>query len=128
MTSTSKYISFLAFLCSLHILWIYSMHMKRNFKSLMKYLPYPIFFIGAASEHYWERVADRQRVKLDNVYDENMALKDQIKKLNEQIDILREKNRVQEEMLKETRALVEVLQVMLIVFCTNILCTILLLL
>lgn len=76
---------------------------------------YSISCLAGPSEHYWEVLAERRRIALDDVLEENRILRDRIEKLKEQNEILKEEKRVQEEMIKETRALVEVLQVMLIV-------------
>lgn len=64
------------------------------------------FFFSTAgpSENYWEVLAERRRIALEDALEENSVL-------NERIAKLEEENRVCKEMLDETRALVEVLQV-----------------
>ena len=56
------------------------------------------------SENYWEILAERRRIALDDALEEN-------KELSERIERLEEEKRTYKEMLDETRALVEVLQV-----------------
>lgn len=46
------------------------------------------------------------------------------KRLVQQIEKLEEENRIYKEILEETRTFVEVLQVMLLIYCTNIYITI----
>ncbi|XP_015520387.1 geminin isoform X1 [Neodiprion pinetum] len=58
------------------------------------------------SENYWEVLAERRRIALEDALEENSALTERIVKLEEE-------NRVCNEMLDETRALVEVLQEMI---------------
>ncbi|XP_046830273.1 geminin-like [Vespa crabro] len=58
------------------------------------------------SENYWEVLAERRRIALDDALEEN-------KELHERISKLQEENRLCKEMLDETRALVEVLQEMI---------------
>ncbi|XP_046735499.1 uncharacterized protein LOC124404971 isoform X2 [Diprion similis] len=58
------------------------------------------------SENYWEVLAERRRIALEDALEENSALTERIAKLEEE-------NRVCKEMLDETRALVEVLQEMI---------------
>ncbi|XP_011878801.1 PREDICTED: uncharacterized protein LOC105568045 [Vollenhovia emeryi] len=58
------------------------------------------------SENYWRILAERRRVALSNVLEEN-------KELSEHIQKLEEEKRIYKEMLNETRALVEVLQEMI---------------
>ncbi|XP_043498985.1 geminin-like isoform X1 [Polistes fuscatus] len=58
------------------------------------------------SENYWQVLAERRRIALNETLDEN-------KILHERIASLQEENRLCNEMLNETRALVEVLQEMI---------------
>lgn len=58
------------------------------------------------SENYWEVLAERRRIALEDALDEN-------RELNERVVKLEEENRICKEMLDETRALVEVLQEMI---------------
>ncbi|XP_046830253.1 geminin-like isoform X1 [Vespa crabro] len=58
------------------------------------------------SENYWEVLAERRRIALDDALEEN-------KELHERVSKLQEENRLCKEMLDETRALVEVLQEMI---------------
>ncbi|KAL2733662.1 geminin-like isoform X1 [Vespula maculifrons] len=58
------------------------------------------------SENYWEVLAERRRIALDDALEENKELREHISKLQEE-------NRLCKEMLDETRALVEVLQEMI---------------
>ncbi|KAF7408511.1 hypothetical protein HZH66_003048 [Vespula vulgaris] len=58
------------------------------------------------SENYWEVLAERRRIALDDALEENKELRERISKLQEE-------NRLCKEMLDETRALVEVLQEMI---------------
>ncbi|XP_053988010.1 geminin isoform X2 [Hylaeus anthracinus] len=58
------------------------------------------------SENYWEVLAERRRIALDDALEENKELSDRVEKLEEE-------NRIYKEMLDESRALVEVLQEML---------------
>ncbi|XP_015188756.1 PREDICTED: geminin-like isoform X2 [Polistes dominula] len=58
------------------------------------------------SENYWQVLAERRRIALHDALDENKAL-------HERIATLQEENRLCNEMLNETRALVEVLQEMI---------------
>ncbi|XP_076673937.1 geminin DNA replication inhibitor isoform X1 [Andrena cerasifolii] len=58
------------------------------------------------SENYWEVLAERRRIALQDALEEN-------KELSERVDSLEEENRIYKEMLDESRALVEVLQEML---------------
>ncbi|KAG7208712.1 hypothetical protein KM043_014914 [Ampulex compressa] len=58
------------------------------------------------SENYWEVLAERRRIALEDALDEN-------RELNERVAKLEEENRICKEMLDETRALVEVLQEMI---------------
>ncbi|XP_015188734.1 PREDICTED: geminin-like [Polistes dominula] len=58
------------------------------------------------SENYWQVLAERRRIALDEALDENKAL-------HERIVTLQEENRLCNEMLNETRTLVEVLQEMI---------------
>ncbi|XP_078044721.1 geminin DNA replication inhibitor isoform X2 [Augochlora pura] len=58
------------------------------------------------SENYWEVLAERRRIVLEDALEENKELSDRVEKLEEE-------NRLYKEMLDESRALVEVLQDML---------------
>ncbi|XP_076627595.1 geminin DNA replication inhibitor isoform X1 [Colletes latitarsis] len=58
------------------------------------------------SENYWEVLAERRRIALEDALEENKELFDRIEKLEEE-------NHVYKEMLDESRALVEVLQEMI---------------
>ncbi|KAI4503464.1 hypothetical protein M0802_001686 [Mischocyttarus mexicanus] len=58
------------------------------------------------SENYWQVIAERRRIALHNALEEN-------KILHNRITSLQEENRLCNEMLNETRALVEVLQEMI---------------
>ncbi|XP_043499171.1 geminin-like isoform X2 [Polistes fuscatus] len=58
------------------------------------------------SENYWQVLAERRRIALHDALDENKILHDRIATLQEE-------NRLCNEMLNETRALVEVLQEMI---------------
>lgn len=58
------------------------------------------------SENYWQVLAERRRIALQDALDEN-------KELNERVEKLEEENRICKEMLDETRSLVEVLQDMI---------------
>ncbi|XP_014605623.1 PREDICTED: uncharacterized protein LOC106787613 [Polistes canadensis] len=58
------------------------------------------------SENYWQVLAERRRIALHDALEEN-------RKLHERIATLQEENRLCNEMLNETRALVEVLQEMI---------------
>ncbi|XP_031844660.1 geminin DNA replication inhibitor isoform X1 [Nomia melanderi] len=58
------------------------------------------------SENYWEVLAERRRIALEDALEEN-------KELSDRVESLEEENRVYKEMLDESRALVEVLQEML---------------
>lgn len=97
------------------------MHKKLNFKLLLKYLFHPIFCLAGPSENYWEVLAERRQIVLDDALEKIRTLEERIDKLTEQNERLKEEKLVHEEMLKETRALIEVLQVMLILCCINIL-------
>ncbi|KZC13316.1 PREDICTED: geminin isoform X2 [Dufourea novaeangliae] len=57
------------------------------------------------SENYWEVLAERRRIALNDALEENKELSDRIEKLEDE-------NRLYKEMLDETRTLVEVLQEM----------------
>ncbi|XP_057320868.1 geminin [Microplitis mediator] len=57
------------------------------------------------SENYWEVLAERRRIALDDALEENQELTQRIAKLEEE-------KKIYKEMLDETRALVEVLQEM----------------
>ncbi|XP_076183428.1 geminin DNA replication inhibitor isoform X2 [Ptiloglossa arizonensis] len=58
------------------------------------------------SENYWEVLAERRRIALDDALEENKELSDRVEKLEEE-------NCIYKEMLDESRALVEVLQEMI---------------
>lgn len=58
------------------------------------------------SENYWEVLAERRRIALEDALEENRDLTERVAKLVEE-------NRLCKEMLDETRALVEVLQEMI---------------
>lgn len=62
------------------------------------------YFLAGPSENYWQILAERRRIALDDALEEN-------KELNERVVKLEEENRICKDMLDETRALVEVLQV-----------------
>lgn len=80
--------------------------MIRYIQSIIIYLKYVIcIFISAGpSENYWEVLAERRRIVLEDTLEENKELSDRVEKLEEE-------NRLYKEMLDESRALVEVLQV-----------------
>lgn len=54
------------------------------------------------SENYWEVVAERRRIALEETLEENRLL-------HERIEELEEENRISKQMLEETKSLVEVL-------------------
>ncbi|XP_011311984.1 geminin [Fopius arisanus] len=58
------------------------------------------------SENYWQVLAERRRIALDDALEEN-------KELSVRVERLEEENKTYKEMLDETRALVEVLQDMI---------------
>ncbi|CAG5089550.1 Protein of unknown function [Cotesia congregata] len=58
------------------------------------------------SEDYWQVLAERRRIALDDALEENKALTQRVAKLEEE-------KKIYKEMLDETRALVEVLQEMI---------------
>ncbi|CAK9809811.1 hypothetical protein ANTPLA_LOCUS6343 [Anthophora plagiata] len=58
------------------------------------------------SENYWEVLAERRRIALEDALEDN-------KELVERVEKLEEENRIYKEMLDESRALVEVLQEMI---------------
>lgn len=58
------------------------------------------------SQNYWQVLAERRRIALEDALEENTILTERIAKLEEE-------NRVCKEMLDETRTLVEVLQEMM---------------
>ncbi|KAF3420812.1 hypothetical protein E2986_02400 [Frieseomelitta varia] len=58
------------------------------------------------SENYWEVLAERRRIALQDALEDN-------KELTERVEKLEEENRIYKEMLDESRTLVEVLQEML---------------
>lgn len=61
-------------------------------------------YIAGPSENYWEVLAERRRIALEDALEDN-------RELVERIETLEEENRIYKEMLDESRALVEVLQV-----------------
>ncbi|XP_076654650.1 geminin DNA replication inhibitor isoform X2 [Halictus rubicundus] len=65
-----------------------------------------LFITAGPSENYWEVLAERRRIALEDALEENKELSDRAEKLEEE-------NRVYKEMLDESRALIEVLQDML---------------
>ncbi|KAG6800110.1 geminin isoform X1 [Apis mellifera caucasica] len=58
------------------------------------------------SENYWEVLAERRRIALEDALEDN-------RELTERVETLEEENRIYKEMLDESRALVEVLQEMI---------------
>lgn len=58
------------------------------------------------SENYWEVLAERRRIALEDALEDNRELTERVHKLEEE-------KRIYKEMLDESRALVEVLQEML---------------
>lgn len=58
------------------------------------------------SENYWEVLAERRRIALEDALEDN-------KELTQRVHTLEEENRLYKEMLDESRALVDVLQEML---------------
>lgn len=58
------------------------------------------------SENYWEVLAERRRIALEDALEDNRVL-------TERVQTLEEEKRIYKEMLDESRALVEVLQEML---------------
>ncbi|XP_003706127.2 geminin DNA replication inhibitor isoform X1 [Megachile rotundata] len=58
------------------------------------------------SENYWEVLAERRRIALEDALEDNRELTERVEKLEEE-------KRIYKEMLDESRALVEVLQEML---------------
>lgn len=62
------------------------------------------FFLAGPSENYWEVIAERRRLALEDALEENKDLTERLAKMEEEY-------RLCQEMLHETRALVEVLQV-----------------
>lgn len=60
--------------------------------------------MAGPSENYWQVLAERRRIALKNALEEN-------KEFIKQIEKLEEEKRIYKAMLDETRALVEVLQV-----------------
>lgn len=61
--------------------------------------------IAGPSENYWEVLAERRRMALEDALEDN-------KELTERVEKLEEENRIYKEMLEESRSLVEVLQVL----------------
>lgn len=62
------------------------------------------FTLAGPSENYWEVLAERRRIALEDALEDN-------RELVERVETLEEENRIYKEMLDESRALVEVLQV-----------------
>lgn len=60
--------------------------------------------IAGPSENYWEVLAERRRIALEDALEDN-------KELSERVNKLEEEKKVYKEMLDESRSLVEVLQV-----------------
>jgi hypothetical protein len=56
------------------------------------------------SENYWQLLAEKRRIALDECLEEN-------KTLHERLQLLEEEKRVTEQMLEESRNLVEILKV-----------------
>ena len=65
---------------------------------------YFILTTAGPSENYWEVLAERRRIALEDALEDN-------KELTERVEKLEEENRIYKEMLDESRTLVEVLQV-----------------
>lgn len=65
-----------------------------------------LIFVAGPSENYWEVLAERRRIALEDALEENQELTQRIAKLEEE-------KKIYKEMLDETRALVEVLQVII---------------
>lgn len=61
--------------------------------------------IAGPSENYWEVLAERRRIALEDALEDNRELIGRVEKLEEE-------NRIYKEMLEESRSLVEVLQVL----------------
>lgn len=61
--------------------------------------------IAGPSENYWEVLAERRRIALEDALEDNKELIGRVEKLEEE-------NRIYKEMLEESRSLVEVLQVL----------------
>lgn len=61
---------------------------------------------ASASEKYWEMLAEKRRVALDETLTENQMLHEQVANLKEEL-------KVSDEMLNETKNLVEILTEML---------------
>jgi geminin len=76
-----------------------------------------LFDIDNPSENYWQVLAERRQTALENTLAEN-------KKLEQHIEVLEEKVHVYKKQLDETRAFIEILQVMLILklYCYNMIC------
>lgn len=71
-----------------------------------------IFFsdVAGPSENYWQVLAERRRIALKDALEKNKELVQCVEKLEEE-------NRIYKDMLSETRALVEVLQVISSLYC-----------
>lgn len=69
-----------------------------------------VFTTAGPSENYWEVLAERRRIALEDALEDN-------KELTERVEKLEEENLIYKEMLDESRSLVEVLQV----FTSNLL-------
>ncbi|XP_025156849.1 geminin isoform X2 [Harpegnathos saltator] len=76
--------------------------------------------LAGPSENYWEVLAERRQIALDDAFDEIKTLKDRIGEKQNEINKIKEQNKkleeekiVREEMLKELRTLIEVLQDMI---------------
>lgn len=84
--------------------------LKKNIQET-NFLLKKYFFLDLTgpSENYWQVQAERRRIALKNTLEEN-------KELSKRLEKLEEENRVYKEMLNETRALVEVLQVILYLY------------
>lgn len=62
------------------------------------------YTLAGPSENYWEVLAERRRIALEDALEDN-------RELTERVETLEEENRIYKEMLDESRALVEVSQV-----------------
>ncbi|XP_032678341.1 uncharacterized protein LOC116847444 isoform X2 [Odontomachus brunneus] len=65
------------------------------------------------SENYWEVLAERRQIALDDALEKISILEERVEKLSEQNERLKEQKLIHEEMLKETKTLIEVLQEMI---------------
>lgn len=61
--------------------------------------------IAGPSENYWEVLAERRRIALEDALEDNRELIGRVEKLEEE-------NRIYKDMLEESRSLVEVLRVL----------------